>query len=351
MLEESYAAAERLNARRTKPLRCDIKYYFTDVKQAHTDYLRCVLEERGHQVDGSNIVVRTTAFEDALDDIIAAIQSRQPLAGRSIFLLDQCGYSDVWVAQISKIFERLATAEVILTFAADSLVNHLSDRPEYIRPVAPIALSDERVREIVALRDGIGGRALIQRALRIHLRAATGAQFDTPFFIRPQQSRRALWFLHLSRHPTARDVMIQCHWNVSNVFEHYGRGDFGMLGWDALNAGTLPIFGFEDLDAKALREQLLGSMPPRLLALASEEPVTVDAMRHMFANETAARFSDLDAVVLRLFRDKEIDVLNANGKLRSRSIGRIQPTDLIAFPRMPLIPGLLRNQLGAAKTR
>jgi hypothetical protein len=143
--------------------------------------------------------------------------------------------------------------------------------------------------------------------------------------------------------PTARDVMIQCHWKVSNMFEHYGRGDFGMLGWDALSTGTLPLFNFGELEAKALREQLLGSMPPKLLALAGEDSVTIDAMRHMFANETAARFSDLDAAVLDLFRGNEIDVLDADGKRRSRSIIRLQPTDRIAVPRMPLIPGLLRR--------
>ena len=43
-----------------------------------------------------------------------------------------------------------------------------------------------------------------------------------------------------------------------------------------------------------MRKQLLNSMPRELFSLASEVPITVDTMRHMLANRTAAPFSDLD---------------------------------------------------------
>ncbi len=180
--------------------------------------------------------------------------------------------------------------------------------------------------------------------MREHIRSITGATYDTPFFIRPKQSRRALWFLHLSRHPTARDVMIQCHWDSFNTFEHYGSGDFDMLGWDALDTGTLPLFHFEDLEAEQMREQLLNSMPEELHALAAEDPITVDTMRHMLANKTAARFSDLDEIVLRLAREKEIEILNPDRKTRSRTLTQLNASDLIAVPKMLLFPGLSRRQ-------
>ena len=137
--------------------------------------------------------------------------------------------------------------------------------------------------------------------------------------------------------------MIQRHWDIQNTFEHYGPGDFGMLGWDALkDSRTLPLFHFEDLEAKKMQEQLLNSMPRELFGLASEGPVTVDAMRHAFANETAAPFSDLDKVVLQLAKEKEIEVLASDGKVRSRTLTRLQPTDRIAFPDTPLLPGISR---------
>ena len=339
MLEECKAAEDRLNQSRSKPLRCDFKLHFVDVNTDHTTHLRKVLSERGYRVDGERIAVHDSRFEDVADKIIADVLRRQPRAGRAIFLLDQTGFSQVELALVARILGRLPTAEVILTFASDALINHLSESPELIHAVARIELTQPQIHDLIQLRGGDGGRALAQRVLREHIRSTTGATYDTPFFIRPERSRRALWFLHLSRHPTARDVMIQCHWNSFNTFEHYGSGDFDMLGWDALNTGTLPLFHFGKLDAENMRKQLLDSMPVELYALAAENPITVDTMRHMLANKTAARFSDLDEVVLTLAQDREIDILDQESRPRSRSLTRLRPTDRIAIPRMPFLPG------------
>ena len=117
-----------------------------------------------------------------------------------------------------------------------------------------------------------------------------------------------------------------------------------MLGWDALNTGTLPLFRFEELDAKQMQDQLLNSMPAELYALAAENPITVDVVRHMLANKTAARFSDLDRTILALAEEREFDILNPDGKVRSRTLTRLGPTDLILVPKMRLFPGLSRLQ-------
>ena len=345
MLEEVESAQKRLNRNRAKPLHFDCRYYFVDVEAAHTEHLRRVLTERGHQVQGGDIVVQNSRFEDVADSIIAEIDRRQPRAGRSIFLLDQTGFSQVELALVARIFRELPGAEVILTFAADALVNHLAETPALIKAVDPLALSESQIHDLIQYRGGAGGRALAQRTLRDHIRTITGATYDTPFFIRPQISRRALWFLHLSRHPTARDVMIQRHWEISNTFEHYGRGDFGMLGWDALREPeSLPLFNFAELDVQQMQEQLLNSMPGVLFSLASEQPITIDAMRHALANRTAARYSDLDKVILQLVHEMEIEILDPDGKARSRALRRLRPTDRIAFPATPLLPGISRRR-------
>ena len=342
MLEESEAARDRLNRKRTNPLRFDCKFYFVDKEAAHTDHLRRVLAEHGYQADSDKTVIRNGRFEEEVDDILAEIRRRQPRAGRAIFLLDQTGFSQVELELVARILRELPAAEVILTFAADALVNHLAIIGPQIKMVVPLALTESRMHDLIVQRDSSGGRALVQRTLRDHIRTVTGATYDTPFFIRPRQSRRALWFLHLSRHPTARDVMIQRHWDISNTFEHYGPGDFGMLGWDALNSETPPLFHFEELEAQQMQEQLLNSMPRELFGLASDHPITVDAMRHMLANRTAARFSDLDKIVLALTREREIEILSPDGKPRSRTLTRLRATDRITFPATPLLPGISR---------
>ena len=135
--------------------------------------------------------------------------------------------------------------------------------------------------------------------------------------------------------------MIQHHWEVSSTFEHYGSGDFEMLGWDALKSSdTLRLFHFEEIEARQMRDQLLNAMPAELHALAAEGPVTMQTVRHMLANKTAARFSDLDDTVLELARAKEIDILNAHGNLRSSRLQSLRADDRIAMPRRPLLPGL-----------
>ncbi len=342
MLEEYEAARDRLNQGRTKPLHFDLKFYFVDVSRDHADHLRKVLAEREYQVDGHKIAVYDSSFECVADDIIAEVLRRQPRAGRAIFLLDQTGFKQVDLALVARILKKLPRAEVILTFASDALINFLTDRPQLINAVAPLELTQSQIQEMIEFRSGDGGRALAQRVLREHFRITTGATYYTPFFIRPKQSHRALWFLHLSRHPIARDVMIQCHWDNSNIFEHYGSGDFDMLGWDALHTGNLPLFNFTDFDAERMREQLLHSMPLKLHALAADEPITIDGVRHMLANKTAARFSDLDKIVLSLAREREFNILGPNGKVRSRNLTRLDPTDRIAIPAQRLFPGFSR---------
>ena len=352
LLEEAGSARDRLNRNRAKPLHFDCKYYFVDVEAAHTDHLRKALDERGYPVDDEKIVVRNSRFESEAEAIIAEIRRRQPKAGRSLFLLDQCGYSKVELNLVARILRELPAAEVILTFATDALVNRLADNPAIVQAIAPLDLTAQDVRDLIDLNNGDGGKALVQRALRQQIRSVTGAAFDTPFFLRPAQSRRTLWFLHLSRHPTARDVMIECHWNNSAQFEHYGSGDFQMLGWDALKSGTLPLFHFEELDAETMRKQLLGTMPDKLYSLALEGPITVETMRHMFANDTAARFSDLNSILLKLFQEREFDILSADGKVRSRRSKTLRTSDRIAIPKTLLFPGISRRGNGpAGKTR
>lgn len=344
MLEEANEATGRLNRGRTKRLHIDCKFYFVDKEKAHTDHLRKVLAERGYDTSDGNIVVQNRRFEDEIENILNSIQQRQPRAGRAIFLLDQTGFSQVGLALVSRIFNALPAAEVILTFAADALINHLSETPQIAKAVAPLRLTEAQIHDLIQYRDGDGGRALVQRTLRDHARNVTGAEYDTPFFIRPEQSRRALWFLHLSRHPTARDVMIQRHWDIQNTFEHYGPGGFGLLGWDALrDSGTLPLFQFRELDAKQMQDSLLNSLPRELFGLVSEQPVTIDALRHMLANRTAARFSDLDQIILHLVKEREFEILNSEGKMRSRVLTRLSPTDQIALPSTLLLPELSRR--------
>ena len=117
-----------------------------------------------------------------------------------------------------------------------------------------------------------------------------------------------------------------------------------MLGWDTLkDPGTLPLFRFRELDRQQMQEQLLESLPRELFGLVSEQPVTMDALRHSLANRTAARFSDLDQIVVKLVKEREFQILNPDGKVRSRSLQRLSPTDRVALPSTLWLPGFSRR--------
>ena len=161
MIEESEAARERLNRDRTKPLRFDFRYYFIDADPLHTEHLRTVLNERGY-ANPERVILRNSRFEDEAATIITAIRYRQPRAGRAIFLLDQTGFSRVELALVARILRELPAAEVILTFAADALINHLTERPAYLQAVSPLELTERRIQDLIRLKDGAGGRALFK---------------------------------------------------------------------------------------------------------------------------------------------------------------------------------------------
>ena len=110
MLEESESARQRLNRDRTKPLRFDFKYYFVDVEEAHIDHLKVALKECGYSADDERIVIRNEAFHAVADTIIAGIRHRQPRAGRSLFLLDQCGFQQVELSLVARILRTLPKA-------------------------------------------------------------------------------------------------------------------------------------------------------------------------------------------------------------------------------------------------
>ena len=339
MLEEAEAAHARLNEKRVKPLHFDLKFHFVDIARDHTRYLSEVVEERGINVPGCEVTVCNGAFADLVDTIIADIKQRQPVAGRALFLLDQKGFSRVELELVRKIFSALANAEVILTFAADDLIDRLAERPQMYVAVRPIDLEALDIRDLIELKQGDGGKALVQRVLRDHIRDGSGATYDTPFFIRPKGSRKALWFIHLSRHSVARDVMVQCHWNNFNTFEHYGSGGLDMMGWDPLRNGLLPLFGFSQFDADVLHQDLVETIPGEISALRLGTPLAVKDFKSAVANRTAARFSDIDLALSALASSGEFNILNKNGRVRRRGLTRLDPSDMIALPKNPMFPG------------
>ena len=345
MLEEVECASDLLNANRTKPLSFDVKFHFNDVNPDHVAYLRRVLAERSGSIPGDKVrIYPPSSFDVVVNDIIDDVLRRQPRAGRAVFLLDQTGFREVDLTLVRRILDRLPNAEVILTIAVDVLINFMSDRPEFYKCVAPLGIDRNEVLSLLAAKDTPAGRAAVERLLCEMIRVNCGATYYTPFFIKPEVSRRALWFVHLSRHPVARDVMMQCHWRNYNSFEHYGLGGFNMMGWDSLRDGSIPIWNFDEFDAEQLHNSLVSSLPTRLLEIGL--PLSVEEFHTVLGNSTAGRFDDLDRAVLALSRAGDVDILAESGKFRSREIRRLNSSDRINFTVRPMFSGMSFLSLG-----
>ena len=266
-------------------------------------------------------------------------------AARS-FVLDQCGYTDADFDMVRRLGERLANAEVIMTIAVDALLN-FSTPDNILQRWHSIRLPDQQVGPLLRDANEDQFKAILQRALPHLALWSTGFRWFTPFFIRPAGSRRALWFVHLSRHQKARDVMLSCHWNNRNAFIHCGES-FGpnMLGWDALTRAQMPLLTFKDADREDMRARIGEDLMPKLHDLLTDRPQPYVNILGHYGNRTAATHSDMNDILIESLRRGDIEVRTADGKLRDRArLRHIQPDDFLALPRQLslVIPALLRR--------
>ena len=350
MLNEGESAEHRhnkLNMSRRNQINFEFKYRFVEKNTIHHACLKKALESAGHLVNNDKISVHNLAFDDVAEDIIDEIRVDQPRAGRSIFLLDQTGYSHVALKNMRNILDLLPKAEIILTFAMGGLINFLSNDGLSMRKAyASIELTEKRIDEIFqATNDNtISCNAASQRLMYRHIvdKLQTPKLYSTPFLLNPR-SRRSIWFIHFSRHPTARNVMVEQHWKHAGYCGHFGPGSLDILGRDSLISEYPELFSFTELELPNLKLELLDKLPPRIHDMAKIEPVTVEELHKQIANDTAAKFFTIDEIVCQLHNEKEISILNSTGKIRSMNITRIKASDLISVPDTLIFPVMSRR--------
>lgn len=297
MLETMDLAAEAAQEKRLKPFHLDVQFIFIEKDPEALEYLRSVLAESkyAHWVGGTIQLIQGE-FTSQVPEISEFVTKRGR-AERAIFVLDQCGYSDVPLPSIRKILATLENAEVILTFATDFLIDYLSENEltQQILENVGISIPSKTIRTAKEARDW---RRTIQFALHREIPERTGAKFYTPFYIRSADSHRDFWLIHLSGHFRARDVMVGLHWKESTSFAHYGRSGLRMLGYDQqldaewTNQRMLPGFYFDETALVSSQQELLEQLPERIFncghgivfselfsKLTNECPVTAEIMK------------------------------------------------------------------------
>lgn len=336
--------AERaLSGARTKGFDVRADFFFIDANPHHIAFLTDVLQKRGYGARlGQDIFIRQALFEDVCPDVLTHIQRKGP-AHRSLFFLDQYGWSDVRLQTIRTILATLKNPEILLTFAVDSLIDFLSMKTAETQALLNIDLNREDVRALTDLRTGDGWRYLIQHGLYRHIQDRTGSRFYTPFFIHSVGAHRSYWLLHLSNHREARDEMGKLHWRLNNHFQHHGGAGFHALGFDPskdLRQGLL-TFMFDD-DAMKRSESAVLEQLPRMIHAANRNGAGL-VVEELFAgncNDTPVTSEILSRQIALLRDEGELMIVAPDGsrKLRAKTINwddrLVLPSERSLFSRL-----------------
>ena len=267
-------------------------------------------------------------FESALPNILGAMRARKQRSGRSVFLIDQYGWSQVHLSLVRSIFEQLPSAEVFLTWMIDYLVSFISERSlDTINSgLKKAGLGDHlSAEELVALKHAGGNqqgdrtwRRAIQSLLAHEIRVTSGASFCTPFYIIPRDSRRGYWLMHLAQHLRANEEMKRIHW-ANNNLHHPGGPGLNMLGFVG-QGGQLTFDHRFDVAAGATTLNSLRDDIPKWMD-GQHSPIRFGDLVALTANETPAQFSQMQDAVFNLAQERELIVRTLSGSKRRGARG------------------------------
>lgn len=329
-------AEARLAAVRNNGFDVRADYFFIDRKKPHIDFLQdCILKSEYASELGRSIHLRNDSFEHQALSIINAIKAKGS-SHRSLFFLDQYGWSAVTFATVRTIFQELKNPEVIITFSVDSLIDYLTDQTARMKSGQAIELDSSLGEALAAMKTEDGQRSVIQGFLYRHILNNTGARYYTPFFIRSPDSHRSYWLLHLSQHSRARDAMAQLHWELQNTFVHPGKAGFNALGFDPSIDMNQPRLEF-NFGSDARRDSLNAAIEqlPGLFyddAVRLGEPVTIEKLFAARCNETPLTLGLVAEAVRRLRDDHmELEVFTREGVPRLRAMN-LSPKDIVRVP-------------------
>lgn len=324
---------------RTKKVKFNVDYVFVEKDRKVADYLTKTIKEQGFGGRVNNdIHLLHGDFNVHADKIIENVGKKTPRSGRSIFILDQYGYTEVPMPLLAKIFQALPRAEVILTFNVDSFNSYASDKGER-SPLENIGLPNIfHGRSLWDIKNNERDwRAYIQSQLYPHIVRSAGSRFHTPFFIRSTKGHGDFWLLHLSMHQKARDVMTEVHWEHSNTFIHYGGEGLNMFKIGYITSADERFtqqgklgFIFDDDARKRTEEKLLQQIPQ--LIYADEQGQSFETLYATTCNDSPATARIYKDAISILAKHGDIEVVSPDGQ-HKKSANQIRGEDRILPPR------------------
>ena len=232
-------AEAKINQGREKITRIIPVCYFIEKDANAFACLDAALKAHGYgDRIGKTIHLHRERFENVVPTIIADINARHKRRGnRTIFFLDQCGWSEISAATIRDISQKLhQRPEFIVNFAISWLTDFISEKTmdSKIKSLQDLGLEGfVDLPAMMKLRLDLGGSW--EHAVESHIgegfHKATGISHYSPFYIEPEGNHRGYWLLHLAGSARARSAMTQIHWSKANRSKHYGHLGYDMLSY------------------------------------------------------------------------------------------------------------------------
>jgi len=319
------------------------EYYFVEKNTEYFQFLSSEIAKSQHREKlNKNLFLYNSSFHAVADKIIKRISERNK-AQRCLFVLDQFAYKDVPFQYIKKAMTQLKNSEVLLTFGFESLQSFLSDNKKSRSAMKRIGLEPyidwNRLEELK--RNGFWHH-LIQEQLSLAIKAASGANHMTLFFIEPKKGW-SYWLVHLSKQYKARSVMMDIHWDSANKvngqFSHViGDGLFG-LGFKASKVPKQATFEFDDVMEFDKDGQLrcVNALTKDLSRfIYNNQPLTYQSLLAKIGDLTAATEGSIKEALQNLMNFKEVKIINSETKVPRRTAKQVKANDILSYQQQSL---------------
>lgn len=343
LLEAIAEMQDQLNRSRPKGFEIRTDFLFVDLNHRHTDFLRAEIEASPFEsMLDDTIHIWTDDFNERVSDAIKLVKKRSPQKGRSLFLLDQYGWSQVAFRSMREILGQLEKAEIFLTFSVDGLIDYMSEEHLKRRSYSDIDADPDFVKALILKKEESGEwRTLIQNSLYRHIKSATSAEYYSPFFIRSPDAHRSYWFIHLSRHREARNVIGNIHWEENNISLHHGGAGLQALGFSKGADPRQLSLGYEfDEHAKGLSKQVLQDQIPRIIrdGVDADLAPSLEQLFGRECNDTPVTRELFEEVLVKLREMGELRIEDAYGKDKPRA-QTMNWSDRIVLAQQPTLFG------------
>ena len=333
MIDAVRRAERRVNEGRRKRLRIDARYFFVDEDEDAIEHLRQVLRTT-EVAEGmrDRIQTRRGVSSEVLPGIIREI-AKWSATGRSLFFLDQFGYTDAPHRDVRKIYNTLPKSEVFVTYNFGAIYDYMNENAGFLAAMAPFELAPDQIRELLKERERQAGRYFAGRLLGQLFKAKIGSRFASRFFLRSENAGRDMWFVHYSKVPRSRLVMSEAHWAIKNSSVTQGEAGLDMLGFRPEWEGQIGLdFGFECTDEGRMHTALLDDLPRFLAQFDPDSAPTVGMLLDRSADNTAATESQIKKALGALEAEGAVEVLTPGSAAKKRA-ARLRAGHRVLLPR------------------